>query len=228
MKFFKFTGRLLTMLSRGEFTSMMFEISRRLPPTLIMFNKAVLLRSEVIDVPPAEDSPVKVRRATSEDVPEIVRIGGLAPDHIESMLDSGAVCFMASENGGPPLAYTWSAYGRCFIRGVGYEHDFEGKYDYSYFNFTLPEARGKGIYRAIKRVSAEYADSLGINRFSALIEFTNEYSLKLHEKMGYEPFIDILFFKLLGLRICRSRNHDTGKSQTRLFIKEPQGNITFI
>jgi len=192
-----FLGRVRDWFRQGKYAHGFHLLTGELPDWLIGFNKALLLKTDAPNIPQSGNPSVRVRIATKADIDVIARMGGLSHKQAAQMMVSGAICFLASMSDSSPLAYTWSAYGRCYIRGIAFEYDFSHGLEYSYFNRTKQEARRKGFFQSLKAASIEYAKKKGLRTFSALVEFTNQYSLSLHEKMGYEPFLEITFLKVL-------------------------------
>ncbi|MCK4460662.1 MAG: GNAT family N-acetyltransferase [candidate division Zixibacteria bacterium] len=223
-----FLGRVADRFRQGKYAYGFHLLAGELPDWLIAFNKALLLKTDSPHVTQSRNSSVRVRIAADADVDAIARMGGLSHNQTAQMMVSGAICFLAVMGDSSPLAYTWSAYGRCYIRGIAFEYDFSDDIEYSYFNRTKPEARRKGLFQSLKAASIEYAAKKGIRSFSALVEFTNQYSLSLHEKMGYEPFLEITFLKVLFVKVCHIRDLTTGKSSLQLRLRQPRGKVTII
>jgi hypothetical protein len=171
---------------------------------------------------------VKVWKATAEDIGDVMQISGIDINTLLNLLHSGAECFLGSIGDGPPAAVTWSASGRCYIKGMGLEYDFGTDGYYSFWSFTAPWARHKGLYLALQSKKVEYEMSRGGNKFYGLIEFNNYYSYSLRERLGYRPLLKVSYLKLFNLKISLIRNLQTKKTTIRLFLKEPKGRIIII
>lgn len=223
-----FLGRVADRFHQGKYALGFHLLVGELPDWLIGFNKALLLKTDAPQIPHGGNPSVRVRIATEADVDVIARVGGLSHKQAAQMMVSGAICFLASMGDSSPLAYTWSAYGRCYIRGIAFAYDFSHDLEYSYFNRTKPEARRKGLFQSLKAASIEYAEKEGFRTFSALVEFTNQYSLSLHEKMGYKPFLEITFLKVLFVKVCHVRDLTTGKSSLQVRLRQPRSKVTII
>jgi GNAT superfamily N-acetyltransferase len=136
-------------------------------------------------------------------------------------------CYLAAPPGMSWSSIGWFAYGPCFVRGMGFFHDF-GNEMYLFGLHTLEEARRKGLMRLVIASRIKEAIEHGSTTIYSLVEFTNHYALSFHLKFGYRIFLKIDFIKLLGSRINWVKNLDTKKTQWRFFFIEPHQDVKVI
>ena len=161
----------------GRLSLWLGEIVKRLPGWLFRFNRAFILRirTDSFDLPKSISPTINVKIATPGDIGDIVRVSGWDEERVVKLLNSGCVCFLASQGNSAPSSLTWLSFGRCYVRGMGFEYNFPPGSSYGGGSFTLPEDRGKGLY-------------LGLN--VAIVDYTREL---VKEKLGFELETEIQF-----------------------------------
>lgn len=228
MKLFRFFGQLLRDISRGQFARAFFTFAMKLPGWLLSFNKAWIMSTEEFQFPEKQNPDVEVRSANKSDVADISRVGLMSRERVLELMDQGAECFIASLPEYGPLAVTWSAHGRVYVRGMGFEYDYGPHGYYTFFSMTSPEARGKGLYLRLQTVKVKHEISNGAQKFYGLVEFSNEYSRGLREKLGYTTVLWVTYIRLLGVRICRVKAAPGGESGWQIRLREPVGDVVIV
>ncbi|HUV30015.1 MAG TPA: hypothetical protein VMY05_02825 [Acidobacteriota bacterium] len=228
MKPIRFLGRILRLFARGEFSLGLHTLAGELPAWLFRFNRAWIVRTVSFELSEKYSPEVKVHTATLSDIDDIDRIGNLTRDQVESLLKAGAVCFLSSLGDDPPVAVVWGAWGRCYVRGMGFDYDFGPAGYYMFGAYTVPEARGKGIYMPALAASIRYAHDHQATAFFGLLEFTNNHSFSIHTKLGLSPFLYITYAKILFVRFSHVKNLAEGKSSLKVSIRVPRNNVTIV
>lgn len=228
MRILRFLRRILREVAQGRFALAVYSFTMELPNWLFTFNQAWLMRTESFRFPDRQNSQVQVRLATSADVADIKRVSDLSEERIDGLMKAGAKCFVASLPGTQPMALTWSAQGRIYVRGLGFEYNFGPAGYYSFWVKTLPEARKKGMFVRLQCERVKHEIECGGLEFYAFVEFTNEYSRGLHEKLGYRALFWVTYVRLLGVRWCYAKNLSGGKSSLQIRLREPTGDIVTI
>ncbi|KPJ59723.1 MAG: hypothetical protein AMJ46_10260 [Latescibacteria bacterium DG_63] len=236
MRAFESIGRIFGHLFKGRFSLALFTLARELPNWLFRYNKAWLFsygegwtrERELSQFGESENPPARVKVATTSDVEDVVRICRVERERVLYLLNSGATCFLGSVGDTAPSSANWCAHGRCFVRGLGFEHDFAPDGSYGFWSFTLPEARGKGLHSAILVEKTRIEQDRGFRKFYGIIELNNERRYLTRLKMGYNPLMTIFYVKLLFLEISAVRHSETNKLAFRVFLREPRDEVTII
>jgi phosphinothricin acetyltransferase len=152
---------------------------------------------------------IQVRRARREDCPAILDIYNeavlnttasydYAPrslEHRQAWFDdhrhSGLPIFVAVENGGRVIG--WSALNRYHDR-MGYRFTSENSI------YISPAVRGMGIGSLLLKPLIESARQLGLRAIIAVIDSSNEASIRLHRRHGFET---VGLFKSVGYKFNR-------------------------
>lgn len=221
---------LIEHLIHRRYHHFLYEISLKLPNWLFMYNKATILIAPAskLEIPGELKKDIKVRTANYNDIHHISRISGWELGRIKTLLDHKGVCFLASLCDSKPSSLTWLAFGKCYVRGVGFKFEVPPNDIYGVGTFTLPEFRGKGLYLGLNRAIINYAFQRDIDNYHIIIELTNEYSLRLRKKMGFRITGHIKYFKFLFIRICRIKYIEREKPETRIFLREPKKEVVII
>ncbi|MEW6411014.1 MAG: GNAT family N-acetyltransferase [Candidatus Zixiibacteriota bacterium] len=212
----------------GEFALGVHAISGVLPRWLLRFNKGTLLYTGHFEFSGRLNPDIRTKLADSSDIDEINRISGVRKDHIRQMMASGAVCYMGRLEDGSFSSIAWSAFNKCFVRGLGYARDFGPTGHYTFGLYTLPETRKKGLNMALFSESVKHANAKGFSDLFSIVEFTNRYALNFHLKCGYRPLSQITYLKIFCLRLTADYDILAGKSSLKLFLREPRGDVTVI
>lgn len=152
---------------------------------------------------------IRVRRARREDCPQILEIYNeavanttasydYAPrslEHRQAWYDdhqqSGLPIFVACEGGGRVLG--WSALNRYHDR-MGYRFTTENSI------YIAPESRGRGIGGLLLKPLIDSALQLKLRAIIAVIDSSNEASIRLHRRFGFET---VGVFKSVGYKFNR-------------------------
>lgn len=228
LKLLNFIRRIIGYFLRGKFALGLYTVARELPDWLVGYNKATVMYTNSFKFPADLNPVVKVRMAAAADIDDIVRISGVSEENVLYLLHSGAVCFLASVRDDPPAAVSWSASGHCYVRGMGFEYDYGKDGYYSFWSFTLPNARGKDLYLSLQTEKVKYELAKDAKKLYGLVEFTNEYSYSLRERLGYRPILKVNYLKILFVRFCSVRNVSTGKLSLTCFVREPKDDLIVI
>jgi len=156
----------------------------------------------------APKDAVRVRAAVREDVPEILEIYNDAVltttatydyeprslDHrmawYEDHVLNNLPVFVAAEDG---RTVGWSSLSRYHDR-KGYRFTCENSI------YIAPTHRGRGIGSLLLAPLIERAEKLGMHAIIAVIDASNESSLRLHAKFG---FVQVGYFKQVGYKFDR-------------------------
>lgn len=228
MKIFRLSIEILGYLFKGEFSYAINIVAKRCPAWLFRYNKAWIMRTESYKLPQNINAEIKIKIADDTNINDIVRISQVTPDYATSLLKSGAVCMMAARGNDPFNSLTWFTTGHCYVRGMGWQYDFSDDTSYVFGASTLLEARKQGLHSALMAEYAKYELSRGISKFYGLLEFTNDLSIGLRRRYGYEIVFRIFYIKFLFMKLCIAKNFVTNQSSIRLILKEPSQNITII
>ena len=182
MRPFDSIGRMFGHLFRGRVSLALLTLARELPGWLFRYNKAWRVyygegwtkEKEEAQFGEGESPLARVRAATTSDVDDMIRVCRIDKERILYLLGSGATCFLGSVGNDPPSSANWCAHGRCFVRGLGFEHDFGPDGSYGFWSFTLPEARGKGLHSAILVEKTRMEGERGFKKFYGIIELDNQ------------------------------------------------------
>ena len=228
-KLFRFAGRLLKHLSRGEFALAFHKVAAKFPCWLLDFDQAYLLVNDIdrLKFPENMYTSHQVRTATIEDAELIAGIDGWPVDHIRELLGSGAQCFMAAPAGEAVAAINWIVYSRCFVRGIGLTMELQPGEFYGGGAMTKPEYRGQGLFLSLNKAITDCARKRGLTRYWIMIELTNLHNMSIRSKMGFDPRRKVTYFRLFGLKICRLKDLQTGAIKTKFFTGMPSGDLTY-
>ncbi len=223
-------------LFSGRVSLALVTLARELPGWLFRYNKAWLFcygegwtrDKEASQFGEGENPLARVRMATTSDVEDVMRVCRINRERILYLLNSGATCFLCSEGDAPPSSANWCAHGRCYVRGLGFEHDFGPDGSYGFWSFTLPEARGRGLHSAILVETTRIERERGFKRFYGMIELDNERRYRKRLQMGYVPMMAVTFVKLFGIRISLVKQAETGRTRIKIFLREPRQRATII
>jgi len=229
-KLLKFIGNIFSFILKGEIALAIHDIALRTPNWLFHFNKAIILKNQILSmkIPEQLNPSVNVRIATDKDIDRVAIISNWEKTRVQNLMDRGSKCFLSSINHNPPGALTWLAFGNCYIKGMGFKYNFPQKTAYGVFSLTLPEYRRKGLYLHMNKAIVDYAIKHDVETYYVLVEFTNHYSLNLRNKLGFQPIINVTYIKILLLKICIVKNLEDNKLKVRLIVREPKGDITII
>lgn len=228
MRLIKFFKNVISHILKGKTAYAMIAVAEQCPSWLVKFNKGWLMFTDTFIFPEMDEQNIKIKIAGEDDIEDIIRISGLLREYIENLMKNGAICFLAYYKDAPPVSLSWSISGRVFVRGMGFLHDYGEDGFYSFGSVTLPEARGKGLYRNLQAYKAKFETDIGAKKFYVMVEFTNTYSRSLREKLGYRTIINITFLKIFFFRLCRVKHVGDKKTSLRFFIKEPAGDSIII
>ncbi len=228
MKVYRFLKLIVGHLIKGEFDHALYLCCRKLPNSLIIYNKSFVLTHHSLSVKARNDNEITVRIAKEADINDICRISSWTPERVRKFMESGGICFLSSFTGKQPSALTWLAFGSCYVRGMGFLYDFPAQSTYGVGTIAVPEDRGKGLYLSINAWISDYLVREKITPYYVLVQFDNERSLALRKKMGFKPFMDIKYLKLFCWRFCSTRQVANGWWKVRCFINEPQKDITIV
>ncbi len=228
MQLMVYLRKMASNLKAGWLDLCLFSIIRKLPGRLVVYNKAVIVGTNRINIKDELNNSIDVRIATREDIVHVIRITGWSEEYAVGLQDAKVVFFLASLPGSEPSGFLALCSGRCYIRGMGFEYNFDADETYWFAIMILPEDRRKGLYLKMSETVGRYMESNHIKQHYALIEFTNERSLSLHYKMGFNDILKLTYIKIGRLKINRVMELETGKKIRRVFIKEPEGDVTII
>lgn len=203
-------------------------IARRCPNWLFKFNKARLMRSKNFEYRKAVNPEIKIKIADLSYIDDIVRISGIDLGKIRYLLNAGVTCFLGSIGNTTPTSIGWNVFGKCYIKGMGFEYDFGKDGAYGFWALTLPEARGRGLHYALMAAKAHFAKERQAKYMYSLIEFDNNLAYNIRLKAGYKPVLEMIFIKLFSINFLRLKNIETGKIQIKGFYKQPRGDIVII
>lgn len=227
MKIIIYLFKILKHFFYGEFSLGFYNLSKKIPKSIFYYNKATLLYTQDIKLNKINDSSIKIKIADISDIEHIHLVNSGDKDHIQQMLNSGAVCFLASLDN-EYCTVGWAAFDKCYIRGLGYTLDFDHEFHYTFGLFTLPETRKKGLNLMLLSASFNLASQKNINNYYSIVEFTNDYALAFHDKLGFESIAKITYLKLFCLKICKVKEISSNKNSYRFFIREPKENIIVV
>ena len=219
MKTINFIKKLSDDILYLRFSSALNKLSRMCPNWLFRYNKAWLMYTDRDKFPANTNEHITIKIADKSDIDDIIRISGIQKQKIEYLLDSGVTCFLASLDNQPPAAITWNLVGKCYIRGLGFIHDFGPDGAYGFWSMTLPEARGLGLHAALMAAKAKYAIAHGAPHLYGIIEFDNNLSFAIRVRMGYKIVYEIYYLKLFFLKFSRLKNIPENRATFRIFIK---------
>jgi len=202
--------------STGKLSRVLNGIARRFPHWIVRYNKARLLRSQMLDFEKRPRPEIKITIADKSHIDDISRVSEISRKRLEKLLDSGLTCFLAGIGDDPPASVAWNAFGKCFIRGMGLQYDF-GKDAYGFWSATLPESRGLGLHYALMVAKAAYAKERGARYLYSMIEFDNELSYNIRMKTGYVPIADMYYFKIFNINFLWIKDLVTGRTEFKGF-----------
>jgi GNAT superfamily N-acetyltransferase len=141
------------------------------------YSRASIRMPEVPGLELRQLDEAEVRRLTADGEPHFF------PGAVAASLERGDYCFGAFMDG-QLVASGW--YSMVPIVQFGAVIGFRPGAAWEHRLFTRPEFRGKGINAAIKLPAMETLAALGRTRLINSIEWTNDASRHLHERVGYE------------------------------------------
>lgn len=120
---------------------------------------------------------------------------GIQPEAMDRLLQNNTELFVYIEND-YPLGMMWGHRGSCYVRGPGIPLLQDKDTVYWFWVFTLPEARGKNVYKRLKNAFFNhYKDSKG---FTALVEPSNSIMRREMNKIGFKETKQYFYIKLLN------------------------------
>jgi len=132
---------------------------------------------------------------------------GIQQNIMENLLQNNSDLFVCFE-GDVPLGMMWGHSGSCYVRGPGIPI-IQGKDSvYWFWIFTLPEARGKNIFKRLKNAFfTHYKDS---RCFTALVEPSNSIMRSEMDKIGFKETKQYYYVKLSNTALiieqsCRTK-----------------------
>ena len=232
MKLLRFLGRILGHFFKGEFALGFHSFTFKLPDWLICFNRGWIMKTESFSFPEKLNPAVKAlpvsAPASESDLDNIVRISGVNSQIVSYLLQSGVVCYLASVGNAPPSSIAWSVSHRCYVRGMGFEYDFGTDGIYIFWVATLPQDRGKGLYMRLASEAEKHDRKRGGRSFYVMVELTNAYSKRMFQKIGYKPILKLTYLKFLSVKVSHTKDLLTGKTSFKVFVRDPEGEITII
>ena len=228
IRLFKFLGTIFSFILKREISLALCNIATKMPDWLFRYNKAYIMYTETFKFPEVKNPNIRVRIASEDDLDVIIRISGLDKEKILYMLNSGITCFLASDSENPPASITWSASGKCFIRGMAFKYDFGDDGTYGFWSITLPEARGKGLHYALMAEKSRYDGKRGRVKAYGLIEAINNLSYDMRIRTGFMPLLLVYYMKLFFIKVSYVKNQVENKRELKIFIKEPIDDAVFI
>lgn len=145
----------------------------------------------------------------------IERAFGVPHKVMEELLSNNDRCFVYFENN-LPLGMMWGHQGCCYIRGPGIPIIQENNSIYWYWIYTLPESRGKNIYKKLRDSFFNYYR--GSAKFSAIVEKNNIIMHKEMNKIGFVDMKHICYFKLGSASLLYERCSKNNAKTIRLEI----------
>jgi GNAT superfamily N-acetyltransferase len=225
MQLMVFLNRMVSYLMDGRLDLCLLSITRKLPKQLAVFNMAVMVRTQKINITDELNNSIAVKQADPDDINHVISITGWSEEYTIGLQNSKVIFFLASLPEAKPSGFLALCSGCCYVRGMGFEYYFDTDETYWFAILVLPENRRKGLYLKMCEAVDRYIESNHIRQHYALIEITNERSLALHYKMGFRDFLKITFVKIGPLKISLTKEVETGKKTCRIFIKEPEVTI---
>jgi len=99
-----------------------------------------------------------------------------------------------------PMGYLWFSKSRQhYERRLEYIFDV-GQGIYYYDAFTLPEYRGRGVWRELIKTLTDLCHQWARPKIYCLVDYCNRQSLQVHYHAGFKPKQRLLYLSLLGLK----------------------------
>jgi hypothetical protein len=155
---------------------------------------------------------------------EIEKAFGLSKEDLDRMFLNQADLFVYIEDD-MPLGMMWGHRGSCYVRGPGIPLFLDSETIYWFWILTLPEARGRGVYKRLK--SAFFLHYNAVKCFTALIQSGNSIMKKEVVKMGFIDSKRIVYVKINDASLVITRCNKSKTYSIRL-AKETKYNLPII
>ena len=149
---------------------------------------------------------------------------GIQQDNFERLLKNKTNLFVYFERG-VPSGMMWGHIGGCYIRGPGIPLLLDEKSVYWFWIYTLPQARGKNIYKKLK--TAFFHHYKGYNCFTALVDPCNTFMRCEMSKIGFIEAKYYFFVKFGSTSVLFERCNVDNKCNLR-FEKGNKHDLPFI
>lgn len=173
----------------------------------------MLVRAAADPTPEFRHDPGLVfRRATAADADLYARwVGSDSPVTFRRRLAPSTSCFLV-ESGDGLLHASWVTTGAAWTREIGAYFVVPEGDAYVYESFTLPAARGRGVYPFALRGICAWAAGEDVRSVWVAVEEGNAPSLKAIRKAGFEPCYSLHYGRRLG--------------RVTVVAEQPQGKVT--
>ena len=220
--------RLWLCLRHGRSAEFLFEVSKLFPAWLWRYRNGVLLAADEPRLVVRQYTSYAFSLATSDDVSDLSRLGGIPASEVERRLGAGDAALIARNlrHGDKLVGVSWLHRGPCYIRGLAVRLPLAERSAYFYGGFISPEARLKGIYSTAIAGLSRMAKNEGLSPSYCIVEGVNYAALACHLRLNFRPVARIVRFCLLGLNVTSYRDLTEGHRRFRCFFGHPATDFT--
>lgn len=142
----------------------------------------------------------------------------LSAKFVHTALGKGDVCAAVLRDG-QIVAFNWSAFSPTRVRDAVHV-DFDERYRYGYFAFTLPEYRGRHLLRLVTWQRDRYSLEHGRTRSIAYISIDNESSMRMTAALGSQR-VGFAGYLKKGSVFLPFRTNGVREHGFRFFLDDP-------
>ncbi len=202
---------------------LLYSLSWRMPRRLFRYSHVYLVAAQDLDVVKPETDAFDFRLAQLSDASSFSLLG-VSPETVRDRLTSGDLCGVAVRRDGMVCSMVWVSTGRLYLDEAGTILDTDPEGVYFYNSFTLPELRGRSLYRGCSSACCDWFRRLGRTLRYGIIDKLNETSIVANgrinlQRTGESRYFHFLFFDITWL----SNWPKTGRKLVISFGKRTQG-----
>ena len=206
----------------SAFSRFLFWVASRCPHWLFMYNRGILVRSEMPSARFRSYSQYSFSVAKHVDLEDIERLSHIPQHELQRRRLEGDWAYITRDLTDHQLVnILWVHQGKCFIKGFGLILDIDETEAYLYGGFTVPEARMKGLFDSSLYDVCSGLRSGGTKCFHALIEEWNVSSYCYHIRLGFKPIMKVVYLRVVLFKICCSYHLEKRKVKIALFVTRP-------
>ncbi len=218
----------LQYMADADFNGLLNAFVRRMPRWL--YRRAVadffqLSLDRLIEIPNKQSAMLAgsvLRKATREDSQGCAALSGILTEEFQRRVAEGDQC-LVSYLDDRPVNLTWLHFGRCYVRGVGLLVNAKDGDCYIYGVVTMPQYRGKGLYKHTQSELLRLLRARGISRVFQVVEEGNTIVLKTLPRFGYRPTQRVTSTTWLGVTRTVVHSDNTRTVLYRWYSSVPTG-----
>lgn len=169
---------------------------------IIVYTQVIIYEKRLDNIPSVNTKiDVSVKRASLDDIRKMFQRD---KNNLAKKLKEGHVCFIA-ERKGDILGYCWVAFRELYVREIDRKIKFKKAEACIYDVFVFPDYRRKRIYQKMLVEIFRFLRKKGYEKVFINVLSTNIPSKRGVEHVGFKRIKNVIFFRLFGLSVRRTR-----------------------